>query len=153
MEERSSLFLLSIDPLTKTNLSETARWARFLAVAGFIFLVFVILLGVYSSVTISRYEESYREMGLRGAGVGGTLGTSVAVMYIIMAVIAFFPLLFVLRFANSMSSALNTNDQAMLNASFQNLKVCFRYLGIITIVFMVMIALSLVFGLAGLALS
>jgi hypothetical protein len=52
-----------------------------------------------------------------------------------------------------MSSALNTNDQAMLNASFQNLKVCFRYLGIITIVFMVMIALSLVFGLAGLALS
>lgn len=153
MEEKSFLFSLSIDPVTKVHLSETARWARFLAIVGFVFLVMVILLGVYSSVTISRYEESYQDMGLRGAGVVSSLGASVAIIYIIMAVIGFFPLLFIMRFANLMRSALGGNDQALLNASFSNLKVCLRYLGVIAIIFLVLTALTLVFGIAGLALS
>jgi len=38
-----------------------------------------------------------------------------------------------------MSRALNANDQLALNSSFQNLKLYFRYLGIITILFLVVI--------------
>jgi magnesium-transporting ATPase (P-type) len=150
MEENISLFSLTIDPTTKTHLFETARWARFLAIVGFVFLVLVIFLGVYSSMMISRFEEGYRST-LGVTGVMNAAGAGVAVMYIVMAVVAFFPLLFTFRFSSLMRHALNSNDQALLNASFQNLKVCFRYLGIITIIFLVMTALTLVFGIAGLA--
>lgn len=150
MEENSSLFSLSIDPVTKTHLSETARWARFLAIVGFVFLVLMVFLGVYSSIMISRFEEGYRA-SLGMSGIMNAAGASVAFVYILMAVIAFFPLLFTFRFASLMRQALNSNDQALLNASFQNLKVCFRYLGIITIIFLVFTALTLVFGIAGLA--
>jgi len=38
------------------------------------------------------------------------------------------------RFANQMKTALYGNDQEDLNASFQNLKKYFRYVGIITII-------------------
>jgi hypothetical protein len=51
-----------------------------------------------------------------------------------MAVVGFFPLLYMLRFANQMRTALDGNDQEKLNESFQNLKRYFRYFGIITII-------------------
>jgi hypothetical protein len=154
MEQNSSLFSLTIDPLAKSHLLETAKWARFLAIVGFVFLAFAVLLGVYSTVTVNRFEEDYREMGGLGSeGVLSSAGTGVAVMYIIMAVIWFFPLLFTLRFANQMRNALQGNNQELLSASFHNLKVCYRYLGIITVIFLVMIALSLLFGIMGMALS
>ena len=154
MEQDTSLFSLTIDPLTKSHLSETAKWARFLAIVGFVFLLLMVLAGIYSTVTINRFEDSYREMGgLGSTGMMGSAGAGVAVMYIIMPVIWFFPLLFTLRFANQMRSALQNNDQELLSASFQNLKVCYRYLGVITVIFLVLIALSLLFGMIGLALS
>jgi hypothetical protein len=148
MEENTSLFSLSIDTITKENLLETARWARFLAIVGFVFLAFIVVFGIYFSLLISRYgmiSDSSSVMGAAGAGI--------AIMYLIGAAIAFFPLLFTLRFANQMRNALNSNNQSLLNTSFQNLKSCFRYLGVITIISLVMMALSMVFGVAGLALS
>lgn len=154
MEQNTPLFSLTIDPQAKSHLLETAKWARFLAIVGFVFLAFAVLLGVYSTVTVNRFEEDYREMGGLGSeGVLSSAGTGVAVMYIIMAVIWFFPLLFTLRFAKQLSHALQGNNQELLSASFQNLKVCYRYLGIITVIFLVMIALSLLFGIMGMALS
>jgi len=56
------------------------------------------------------------------------------ILYVGIAVIYFFPCLFLLRFANHMKNALNTDDQVTLNTSFQNLKIMFRYVGIVTII-------------------
>jgi hypothetical protein len=76
-----------------------------------------------------------------------------AVYMIIIAVIWFFPLLFTLRFANGMKRALAGNDQQALNTAFQNLKVCMRYLGIITIVILAIYAIIIVVAIitAGMA--
>lgn len=154
MEEKSSLFSMSVDPVAKIHLAETVKWARFLAHAGFVFLLILIGIGVYSSIAISRFEEDYRNMGIGGAGgMMNSAGFSVALIYIGLAVVTFFPLLFLLRYANNMAQALQSNNQALLNASFQNLKICFRYLGILTFISLVIVALTLVFGIAGLALS
>lgn len=150
MEEGSALFSLSVDPVTKTHLSETAKWARFLAIIGFIFLLLFIGVGIYSSILIGRYSDMYS--GYRQRSLGATLGMGTAVSYIIAAVFAFFPLLYMLRFANGMKRALASDDQALLNASFQNLKIYFRYLGIVTIIALVLVALSLFFAIAGSAL-
>jgi hypothetical protein len=148
MQDDSSLFSLSIDTATKAHLSETARWARFLAIVGFVFLALTVFSGIYVSVTLNRFTSMDSTAGMLGAASAG-----VAVMYLFMAAVAFFPLLFTFRFASQMREALNRNDQALLNASFQNLKIFYRYLGIVTIISLVLMALSLIFGLAGLALS
>ena len=148
MEENESLFSLSIDPATKVHLSETARWARFLSIAGMVFIIFLVALGIYSSLTISRYEDMFN--GYPGQrGFMDSVGVGVAVMYVIMAMVAFFPLLFMFRFANQMRAALSSNNQALLNSSFQNLKIYFRYLGIVTIICIVLTALSLFMGIVG----
>ncbi len=151
MEQNSAIFTLTIDPVTKANLSETARWARFLAIVGFIFLGLIVLSGLVMSAAMSQLGMAGDTSGF--GAIAGLAGIGVAVMYLIIALVAFFPFLFIFRFANQMRRALSTDDQALLNTSFQNLKAYFRYLGIITIISLVLMALSVLLALGGLALS
>lgn len=146
----TSLFTLSIDPATKTHLSEAARWARFLAIVGMIGLVLMIIFGIFGSAMIFSGAGSFD--GNYGATGMGAYGSGIIAAYIIIiAVLYFFPLLFTLRFANKMRTALNANDQHALNTSFQNLKICFRYIGILTIIGLAFFAIALIFGVVGAA--
>jgi len=130
------LFSLSIDPVTKSHLSETARWARFLAIVGMVFLALMVVFGLFYAIWISStFDSMQTRYGMetsRGYGAGVAAGS--AIMFIVMAIVTFFPLLYMLRFANQMKTALYGNDQENLNLSFQNLKRYFRYVGIITII-------------------
>ena len=147
-QSNTSLFSLSIDPVTKAHLSEAAKWARFLAILGMIFLVLIILAGVFGSTVLfssmSGFEGDSTGMAAYGSGI-------VAGYMIVIAVIYFFPLLFTLRFANNARTALNTNNQQALNTAFQNLKACFRFIGILTIIGLVFMAIGLIFGVMGAA--
>jgi ABC-type multidrug transport system fused ATPase/permease subunit len=153
--ESSSLFSLSIDPETKVHLLETARWARFLAIVGMICLGLLVLFGVVYSIWISsainrlQTQMSFPSQTTydRGLAVGSTF------MFVVMAVVGFFPLLYMLRFASQMRIALYGNDQENLNSSFRNLKRYFRYFGVITLVGMgIWIIWLLVMGTALLSL-
>ena len=140
----ASLFSLAIDPVTKTHLSETARWARFLAIVGFIFLGLMIIGGISVALFVGRPLDTYD-----GSSVFSAFSVGMSFMYIIVAVIWFFPLLFLFRFSSRMQAALHGNDQNALNTSFENLKSCFRYVGVITIIVFALYALAIVFAIIG----
>ena len=146
MESNHSLFSLTIDPVTKVHLIEIAKWARFLAIVGIISLILmvVLIIGVVSFMGSSEVENQYG-----GASMFPGFGVAMAIYYIIIAAIWFIPLLYLLRFAGNMRTALNGNDQKALNSSFMNLKACFKFVGIVTIIFLVLAILGVVFGLLG----
>ena len=152
MEQMSntSLFSLSIDPVTKAHLTEAARWARFLAIVGMIGLALMILFGIFGSAmlfsTAGSFDGNYGASGM-GAYSSGIFATYM----IVIALVYFFPLLYTLRFANKMRTALNANDQQALNTSFQNLNICFRYIGILTIIGLVFFGIAMIFGIIGAA--
>jgi heme/copper-type cytochrome/quinol oxidase subunit 2 len=127
----SPLFSLTIDPVTKSHLTETARWAKFLAITGMVFLCLLIVFGILGS---SFFFTRMQGMESTGANFTSYASMIFGAYTIIIAVIWFFPLLFSLRFANQMKQALAGNDQEALNSSFQNLKKTIRYIGIVTIV-------------------
>jgi hypothetical protein len=149
--QTDSLFSLSIDPVTKAHLHETAKWGRFLAIVGFIFLVLMIVAGIFLSTIMANTMGGMDATGM-GSNYFAGFGVGMAVLYIILAVIWFFPLLFLLRFSNRMRTALAGNDQQALNVAFQNLKICFRYVGIITIIILAIYAIAVVFGIMGAAM-
>jgi uncharacterized membrane protein YjgN (DUF898 family) len=133
----SSLFGLEIDASGKSHLSETARWAKFLAIIGMVMCGALIIIGIFVSTAMAGAMNDLERGGMsgyRGTANATGMGATMMVTYIIMAVIYFFPCLFTLRFANHMKSAIGSNDNASLNESFKNLKVTFRYMGIITII-------------------
>jgi uncharacterized protein DUF5362 len=144
----SNLFELHIDQNVSAYLGESARWARFFAVVGFIFTGLVVLMGIFAGSLIglmsSRFGGGY---GTAGAGVGGM----VSFIYIAIGLLYFFPCLYLFNFSSKMKIALGSNDQEQLGASFRNLKSCFRFVGILTIIWLAFSALAIVFFLIGLA--
>jgi len=140
-DQNTSLFGLGIDNISKSHLSEAAKWAKFLAICGFIFLGLMVIYGIIISFvfanmasTMSQFDSTDSENSLKNI-----MGIGMIVFYIIMAVIAFFPYYFLLKFANKMKAALISNDQDALNGSFQNLKILYRYMGILMIISLVLI--------------
>jgi hypothetical protein len=148
----SSLFGMNLDMTGKAHLSEAARWAKFLAIIGFIMCGFIVLIGIFFGSFIGMFTSQYGSNPYNELPASSTgFGTTMAVLYIIIALIYFFPCLFLFRFATKMKNALAANNQEVLNGSFQNLKASFRYVGIITIVMLAFWVLALVIGLLGVA--
>ena len=147
----TSLFSLSIDPVTKAHLTETAKWAKFLAIVGMISLVLMVIAGVFGSAMLFTTMSGGIDRDYPSTGMAAYSSGIMATYMVVIAVIYFFPLLFTLRFANKMKAALYGNDQQALNIAFQNLKACFRYIGIITIIGLVFLAIIIIFGIIGAA--
>ncbi|MFN2437558.1 MAG: hypothetical protein ABR503_00050 [Chitinophagaceae bacterium] len=151
-QSSSELFSLSIDPVTKAHLGETAKWARFLAICGMIMLVIAFIGVIFFAYTMSSMSNRFEGMeGMEGMNTTpfAGFGVGMAFFYIILLAVWFFPLMYMLRFAGTMRTALAGNDQQALNTAFQNLKICFRFIGIVTIIILALWAIALVFGLIG----
>lgn len=151
-DHSSSLFSLSIDPVTKSHLNDTARWARFLAISGIVLLglaatVTVLSATIFPNSTFTRFTVNGVEEEQLTAG----MKIVVAVCMLIAFLIAFFPMWYLLQFSNQMKKALYNNDQQALNHSFLNIKRYFRYVGIIMII--VLVVYGLAFILIGLGIA
>ena len=153
-DQNTTLFGLGIDNISRSHLSEAAKWARFLAICGFIFIGLMVVYGVVVSFvivnmasTMSQFDTTASEKNLKNL-----MGIGMIIFYIICAVIAFFPYYFLLRFANKMKAALISNDQDALNGSFQNLKILYRYMGILMIISLVLIFFGILSMLATVAM-
>jgi uncharacterized membrane protein (UPF0182 family) len=144
----SSLFSLSIEPVTKAHLTEASKWAKFLAIVGMIFLGFIVIAGLVLATTFSSMNQ-FSTPGY--SSPFSVFGPSIAIVYIIFAVIGFFPLLFLLRFANKTKMALAGNDQDALNMAFQNLKAYLRYIGILIIIWLALFVIGMLFTVIGAA--
>lgn len=141
MESNQSLFSLNIDPVTKVHLTETARWARFLAIIGFVSLILMVVIIIGALVFVGAQDTP--------APMFPGMGVAMALYYVIIAAIWFIPLLYLWRFAAAMNTALNGNDQQALNTSFLNLKSCFKFVGIVTVILLVLALLGVVAAAIG----
>ena len=145
----SGLFGLSIDTTGRQHLIEAAKWARFLAIIGFVFIalfaVFAIAGGSYIAKIFNRTNQ-FNEVG-GGFTTGMTIG--IIIYYLCIALLVFFAYLFLYRFAVNMRMALHGNNQELLNRSFQNLKILYRYWGILTVIGLIFFALFFVIAILG----
>ena len=146
--QESSLFGFGIDQSSRAHLAEAAKWAKFLAIVGFVMCGLIIVLsffiGTLFSTSMGRYGDS-------SSAFGSGFGIIITIVYLSFGVLYFFPCLFLFRFANNMIGALNSNEQITLNRSFQNLKIMFRYVGILTIIVLGLYIIVFAFGILGAA--
>lgn len=128
------LFDLQIDQQGINYLGETARWAKFLSIVGFVLCGLMIVFALFAGSILTTFAKLGTSDALSsGMGMGGAF---VSLIYIVIALLYFFPCLYLFNFSGKMQTALRNNDQNQLNASFGNLKSCFRFVGILTIVFL-----------------
>jgi len=130
-----SLFELQVDHESTIYLRETAKWAKFLAILGFVWCGILLLIGLAILANKSAYRPGYMAW--------------VSVLYMALAAVYFLPCIYTLNFAGKMKTALQNNDQGHLNASLKNLKSSFRYLGIMAIVGLALLVVVVFFNLFG----
>ncbi|MBC7848410.1 MAG: hypothetical protein H7Y31_01675, partial [Chitinophagaceae bacterium] len=124
-ENKIDLFDLQIDQQVSSYLSETAKWAKFLAILGFIMCGLLVVVGFFASSLLTRFGND---------GYASGMSIFFTIIYIVLAIVYFFPCLYLYHFANKMQRALRQNDQISLTDSFRNLKSCYKYMGILFII-------------------
>src|SRR5580658_6407924 len=143
-ESSGNLFELQIDAQSSSFLMQTAKWAKFLSIVGFIFCAFILLWGVFAGAFIgclSGRTDFSPNFG-PAAGLGGAFTVMIGIIF---ALLYFFPCLYLFRFASRMMTALRSNDQNHLSSSFSNLKACYKFVGILTIIILSLFALEIIF--------
>ena len=133
-----NLFDLQLDPQSGNYLSEAARWARFLSIVGFIMIAVMLLAGLFLG---SRIAAGLISMGGGYSMLGGVF---ITVLYVLFALLYFFPCFYLFHFGSKMLTALRNNDQETLSDSLKNLKSCFKFFGVFTIIVLSFYALALV---------
>jgi hypothetical protein len=144
----TSLFDLHIDHQSSAFLHEASRWAKFLAIVGFVFCGLLAIVALFAGSMLGSIMDRF---GSPASGFFG--GAFFTIIYLGVALLYFFPCLYLYRFGSKAQIAMKNNDNDQMTNSFRNLKSCFRFLGILTIIMLSFYVLALIFGVivAGLA--
>jgi hypothetical protein len=123
-------------------LNEIRRWTMFFAILGFIGVALLVLMAFFVGAVFQLFSQ------FPGAGPGGNMPTTMfTVIYLVIALLYFFPVLYLYRFSSNLKRALQLNDTDSLTMSFRWMKAHFKFVGVITIVLLSFYALALLIGI------
>lgn len=118
---------------SESFLKETAKWAYLLSIIGFVFLG-ILLIFVMSIGAI------FSKIGNMGGGMPTMIGMGTGIfstIYITIALVYFFPIFYLYQFASKAKKAFKNNDNEELNRSFKYLKSHYKFIGVVTLIFVV----------------
>jgi hypothetical protein len=136
---------LTLTGASKSFLRETAKWAKFLAIIGFIGVGLMLLGSFFVGAIYSNIPQA--------ASLPFDLGIFVTVLYLIIAILYFFPMYYLVQFSNKMKAALLTKNDDTLASAFELLKSHYKFIGVFTIIILSLYVLLIVVSIFGAILS
>jgi len=129
MDDNQSILDLQIDQSASRSLSDAARWARFLAIVGFIGLGLLIL-----CLLLLRGEiiGALSELAPPTIGVSESYGFVVAII-VIAALVVGLLMYFLLRGATLIRRGIETRNQETFNNGLSSLRAYFTAYGVFAI--------------------
>ena len=123
------------------DLNEARKWTMFLAILGFIATGFLVIAGLFMGTIFSFIPDT---------DLPGALGIILGIFYLVIAVVYFFPVLYLLQFSQKSKKAVEERDSNFLAEAIGRLKAHYKFIGIMTIVMMALYpVLVLIFVLVG----
>ncbi|MFK7937498.1 MAG: hypothetical protein AB8G22_28540 [Saprospiraceae bacterium] len=145
---------LELETAAREYLRESAKWAKFLSIVGFVMIGFMVIAAFFVGAMFSTMGNF---QGIDGAdelaGLGMLSGGFITAMYLAFAALYFFPTLYFYRFSTKTKLAIESGSSTDLTAGLENLKSCFKFWGIFMIVILGIYALFFVIGIAGAAFA
>jgi hypothetical protein len=133
---------LTLTSASKSFLKETVKWARFLSIIGFILIVLMLLFAAFSSTIFNMAAKVQ-------PGIPESLGLLLAITYLVLSIIYFFPVYYLLQFSRKMKKALATKNDETLASAFKMLKYHYKFIGVFTIITLSLYALLFIVSLMG----
>lgn len=132
--------------LAAWDLKKAAKWAKFIAIVGFIATGIIAILA-FSMGAIMTSLSQLSPMGSMVTAVS----SFVTVIYLIIAAIMFVIHLFLYQFASRTITAIEVSDQELMARGLHRLQSFFKAIGIIMIIYLALMVLT--FVLMGLGAS
>lgn len=132
---------LVIDWRSKEFLKETAKWAKFLAILGFIGIGLMVL----GSLVMLFAPSSLMSNG--DFPFGGKI--FMMLLYLAFAVLYYFPISYLYQFSENTKKAIENNDNNAIRDAFEFLKSHYKFIGILTIILLSFYAIIIFIGLIG----
>ena len=124
-------------------LKEIAKWSCFLSILGFVFIGLMVLLAFFIGTIFSKLTSISDAMKpLMGIGTG-----FFSLIYLLIALLYFFPIYYLFQFSSKIKIALRDNDSDQLNASFEYLKSRYKFIGIMALIFACFYGFIILMGL------
>lgn len=126
MENLNEPRKIEIEQATLKHLNIIRKWAMFFAILGFIFVGLIIIAGVTAGTFLSLFNSGQMNTGFPE--------WIVIAILVCVALLYFFPVLFLFRFSKHTAIAIQTLSKDELREAIRYLRACFVYMGIMTIV-------------------
>ena len=131
---------LQLTPNGISYLLESSRWGKFLAIMGFIMCGFMAVLAFFIPALFTQVPP-YSQMS---SSFSSGFRTGMTVVYLLLAVMMFFPCLYLYKFSVKMQTAVKNTSQENLDESLMSLKSMFKFYGILTIIILSFYALAVI---------
>ncbi|MEO9570888.1 MAG: DUF5362 family protein [Polaribacter sp.] len=118
---------LTLTSTAKSFLRETARWSKFLAIIGFILIGLMLIFAAFATTIFDMAAKMQPR-------VPEYLGLTMSIVYLLLAIIYFFPVYYLLQFSTKMKKALVSKSDDILAKSFEMLKSHYKFIGVFTII-------------------
>ncbi len=139
---------LQVTPQGQSYLTESAKWGKFLSIMGFILCGLMVIVAFFVPAYLSQMSEY---SGMSSAMSSG-MRAGMTVLYLLMALLFFFPCLYLYKFSTKMQVATKTVSQENFDESLMNLKSMFKFYAILTIIILSFYALVFIVSIIGAAM-
>jgi hypothetical protein len=119
---------LEVTEKSRNYLKTASFWSKLMAILQFVIVGFMVLAALVM-LTTGSFLGDYSEIPIPFSLIG--------LFYLVLAVLIFFPSLYLYRFAKKAVNALTINDTLELEGAFKNMKCYWKFIGIMTIAMIV----------------
>lgn len=141
---------LDLNEIAVNYLKETAKWGKFLAIVQFVGIALVVLIAFIIGIFLPEMNSAFSQASALPPGLGGGF---IMAMYLILAVIMFFPALYLYNYSIKLKSAIEEKNSEVLMEAFKNQKSLYKFFGIFTIVMIAFYAIIFVGAAIGGAIA
>lgn len=117
---------LTLNGKAKGFLRETAKWAKFLSILGFIGIGLMIVFSLFAGTLFNAIPEAQ--------AIPFDVGLVMTISYLVFAALYFFPVYYLYQFSSKMKTALLTKNDDTLSDAFEVLKSHYKFIGVLTII-------------------
>lgn len=118
-----------------------AKWAKFLAVIGFVGCVIMVLVGLFAG---SMFASLRGTMPGYSTSITQSMGAFMSIFYVAFALLYFFPSLYLYQFAKLTQKAIMFSNSLEITSALGKLKSFFKFIGILIIVILSLYVLILI---------
>jgi hypothetical protein len=129
--------VISIEKLSGSslqNLKSAAPWMKFISILGFIACGFLVIAGI----AMLAGGNALSQLGVAGAGIW------MFVVYILIAVIVFFPNRYLFNYASAIQNYAASKDYSQIEEAFRMQLKYWKYLGVMIIIYFSLVVIALI---------